>query len=279
MMTWLKRLNAYNGAVMAPADEGGAGGGVDTASVLFPGEGAGDDTQPGGEGDDTQAGGAGDDTAKAGDWKEYENDPAKSEADNAAAKAEHDKTKPADDKAGDAKANEVPADGKYTLTMPDGVELDTELADALGPDFKELNLTNAQAQKLVDKYIATQQARGAKQTEAWTNTVTGWADTAKADPEIGGKHWDDTAKTAVAFIDEFASPAGKEFLNSSGGGNHPEMIRMARNGGKALAEARAKIADLEKQLNGEDNPAIGGAGGSSKPADAASIMFPSDAKG
>ena len=272
-MTWLKRLNAFNRGLMAPDDEGGAGGGgeIDAGSIMFPGDAAG----AGGE--DTQPGGAGD-QAKAEGWKEYENDPAKSDEENAAAKAEHDKTKPSDDK-GDAKANEVPADGKYDLKMPDGVELDAELADALGPDFKELGLTNAQAQKLVDKYIATQQARGAKQTEAWGQTVQGWADTAKVDAEIGGTRWDDTVKTAVGFMGEFTSDAGKEFLNASGAGNHPEMIRMARNAGKALAEARAESANLKKQLFGEDNPATGGAGGSSKPADAASILFPTEAKG
>ena len=279
-MTWLKRLNAFNRGLMAPADDGGAGGGGgdDAASVLFPGDAAGaggKDTQPGGAGDDTQAGGKGDQN-KAEGWKEYENDPAKSDEENAAAKAEHDKTKPADD-AGKGDADKVPEDGKYALTMPEGVELDGEMMDALGPEFKDLGLTNAQAQKLADKFISIQQGRGAKQTEAWGQTVQGWADTAKSDTEIGGTRWDDTVKTAVGFMGEFTSDAGKEFLNASGAGNHPEMIRMARNAGKALAEARAESDNLKKQLFGEDNPATGGAGGASKPVDAAYTLFPTDA--
>lgn len=274
-MKWLHKLNAYNRVLMAPADEGGAGGGADAGSIMFPDDaaGAGDDTQPGGEGNDTQAGGEGD-QAKDEGWKEYENDPAKSDAENAAAKAEHDKTKPADDKGA---ADQVPEDGKYSLTMPDGVELDSEMLDALGPEFKDIGLTNAQAQKLADKFISIQQGRGAKQTEAWGKTVQGWADTAKADTEIGGTRWDDTVKTAVGFMGEFTSDAGKEYLNASGAGNHPEMIRMARNAGKVITDLRAENADLKKQLTGEDKPASGGDGGTGKPAEAAYTLFPTDA--
>ena len=275
-MNWLRKLNAYNRGLMAPADDGGSGGGgeTDAGSIMFPGDAGagGEDTQPGGAGDDTQAGGEG---GQAEGWKEYENDPAKSDEENATAKAEHDKTKPAEDDKGDL----VPEDGKYDLKMPDGVELDGELADALMPEFKAAGLTGKQAQALVDKFIETQQGRGEKQTEAWGKTVQGWADSAKADEEIGGTRWDDTVKTAVGFMGKFTTEAGRDYLNSTGAGNHPEMIRMARNAGKELARLEAENASLKKQLTGEDNPATGGAGGSSKPADAANILFPTEAKG
>lgn len=268
MTTWLKRLNAYNGAIlMAPADEGsgadgggdsgaggdvkadgGAGGKPDAGSILFPNDKPDGEAAPG--------------EAKPGDapeWKEYVPDPAKSEAENAAAKAEHDKTKPA---AKDEKADIVPADGKYDLKMPDGVELDTELAEALGPEFADLKLTNAQAQKLVDKYISIQQGRMAKQSETFATMVAGWAETAKKDPDIGGDKWDGTVKTAQRAVNALGSAALKEYLNASGGGNHPELIRFM-----------AKAGELIK----EDNPASGGAEGKGKPAEAAYTLFPTDA--
>lgn len=276
-MAWLRKLNAYNRGLMSAEAEGGSGG-ADAGSIMFPGDvadsGAGD-TQPGGEGDSTKAGGDQGESEKAEGWKEYENDPAKTDEENAAAKAEHDKAKPGEEDKGDL----VPEDGKYDLKMPDGVELDGELADALMPEFKAAGLTGKQAQALVDKFIETQQGRGAKQSEAWGQTVQGWADSAKADAEIGGTRWDDTVKTAVGFMGKFTTEAGRDYLNSTGAGNHPEMIRMARNAGKELSRLEAENADLRKQLSGEDNPAIGGAGGSSKPADAANILFPTEAKG
>ena len=223
---------------------------ADPGSILFP-----DDGKKG-EGDDPKP------DAPAGDWKEYENDPDKSDEENAAAKAEHDKTKPAaaDDKKDDA-ADKVPEDGKYALTMPEGVELDQALLDDLGPEFKELGLTNSQAQKLADKFIASQQAKAEKAGENWSATITKWADDAKADKEIGGDKWDATVSASQRAVKTLGTPALREYLNASGGGNHPELIRFM-----------AKVGAMIK----EDSPAGGGEGGN-KPAEPAHLLFPSDA--
>lgn len=260
----MKMLEKYLlGAVLRNAEDGAGGGGADEGgggspeSVLFPNEGKGDDENP----DDKPAG---DDKGGVSDWKEYEPDPNKTDAENDAAKAEHDKSKPkeGDDKKKDDPADKVPEDGKYDLKMPDGVDLDTELADALGSDFKELGLTNAQAQKLVDKYIEVQQGRAQKQGETWAETISGWVDTAKSDKEIGGDKWDGTVTNARRAVETIGTPALKEYLNASGGGNHPELIRF-------MAKVGAMIR--------EDNPASGGAEGAGKPAEAAHILFPTDA--
>lgn len=272
MTMWMRDFRSM--ILRAPEGEGGAGDGGtvlagDAAATLFPNEG-GQDTQAGGQdtqagGNDTQAGGA------AEGWKEFVADPAKTEAENAAAKLEHDKTKPAADDA----AGKVPADGKYALTMPDGVELDTALAEALGPEFKDLGLTNAQAQKLVDKYISIQQGRmedHAKSPAGVMATVMGdyfkeagtpdtWMAKAKADPEIGGAKWDATANNAQRFVKHVNDPALNTYLNASLGGNHPALIK-----------AFAKAGELIR----EDDPASGGAGGAGKPADAAHVLFPND---
>lgn len=242
----------------APDHDASAGGGAgdppagdppaDAGSILFPNEGKeGEGTPPA--------------DPPAGDWKEYEADPNKSDEENAAAKAEHDKTKPAD-KGGDDPANKVPEDGKYSLTMPEGFEVDQALLDELGPEFKELGLTNAQAQKLADKFIAAQQAKAEEQGTKWSETVTKWADDAKADKEIGGDKWDSTVAASQRAVKQFGTPALREYLNASGGGNHPELIRFM-----------AKVGAMIK----EDSPAGSGSGGSGKPADPAHVLFPSDA--
>lgn len=255
MPKWMKELlrNADGvGGGAAPAAP--AAPAPDAGSILFPNDApAGGDPKPADPpaGDKPAA-----PAPAAGDWKEYVPDPAKSAEENATAKAEHDKAKPVAD------ADKVPEDGKYALTMPEGIELDAELAEALGPDFKELNLTNAQAQKLVDKYISIQQARAEKQSEGFAKVVEGWADTAKKDAEIGGDKWDASVQAAQRAVNRLGTPALKEYLNASGGGNHPELIRF-------MAKAGAMIQ--------EDNPASGGAGGQSKPAEAAYTLFPSDA--
>lgn len=229
--------NAEDAGGAGSADPGAGGGEekADAGTILFPDEGKG-------EGDDKGDG-------KGGEEKKPD-DPAGSEK------------KEGDDGKKDDLADKVPEGGKYDLKMPEGIELDEEMASALGPEFAELKLTNAQAQKLVDKYIEIQQARAQKQGEMWAETVTGWADQAKKDPEIGGAKWDETVSSATRAVNALGTPALKEYLNASGGGNHPELIRFM-----------AKVGAMVK----EDNPATGGAEGAGKPADAAHILFPNDA--
>jgi len=198
------------------------------------------------------------DDDKPADWKEYVPDPAKTDDENAAAKAEHDKTKPADA----AAADKVPEDGKYVLTMPEGIEVDQDLVDALGPEFKDMKLTTAQAQRLADKFIEIQQGRATKQGETWANRVSGWADEAKADKDIGGDKWDATVSAATRAVNTFGSPGLKDYLNASGGGNHKEVIAFM-----------AKVGAMIK----EDAPPSGGSEGNGKPVEAAHTLFPNDA--
>jgi hypothetical protein len=239
---------------------GGNGGGNEPAvppapeTVLFPKE--------GGEGEKPADPPAGEKPADPpADWKEYVNDPAKSEAENAAAKTEHDKTKPAEKSEAEKALDAVPEDGKYTLAMPEGVEVDQELLDALGPKFKAKNLTTREAQELADEFIKIETARGTKRMEEWGKTISGWADTAKKDAEIGGDKWDATTKAATRAVNTLGSPGLKAYLNASGGGNHPELIRI-------FAKVGAMIS--------EDNPPADGAGGKGKPVEAAHMLFPND---
>jgi len=158
-------------------------------------------------------------------------------------------------------ADKVPQDGKYDLKMPEGIEIDGELAGALAPEFKELGLSNAQAQKLVDKYIEAQSKSMEASAEKWGETVSNWIEEAKSDKEIGGVKWDETVTTGRLAVEKFGTPALREYLNSSGGGNHPEMIRFM-----------AKVGALLK----EDNPAAGGVAGAPRLDDPAHILFSKD---
>ena len=165
-----------------------------------------------------------------------------------------------EDKADDP-ADTVPEDGKYELTMPDGVEIDQALMDEIAPQFKELGLTTKQAQSLADKFIAAQASKAEAQAQGWAKTVSDWVDQAKADPEIGGAKWDGTVKTASGLVGKFGTPELKEYFNASGAGNHPEMIRF-------MAKVGAMIS--------EDNPAISENPGKGRSADSAAILYPDD---
>ncbi|EJZ17385.1 hypothetical protein, partial [Rhizobium sp. Pop5] len=188
--------------------EGAGSGGGEPENVLFP------DDVP-------QQGGAGRADAGEGGRSEVQADPAKPGEQNVLDKAGQggDETTP-------DQADRVPEDGKYTLTMPDGIAVDEELLGALGPDFRELGLTNSEAQKLADRFIAIQTARAEARGKVWGETISKWADDAKADAEIGGRKWDGTVRDSRRFVNTMGTPALREYLEASGGGNHPELIRI-----------------------------------------------------
>jgi hypothetical protein len=257
------------------ADGVGSSGGGDTASILFPDESqpsatAGDDTANAsanaGDGttpaaDDTKAadgkpGEAGD--AKSGDWKEYVNDDTKTAEENAALKAAHDATKPAEADPLDT----VPEDGKYTLTMPEGVQVDQKLLDEMSPVFKDLGLTTKQAQAMADKFTAVKVADVKARSDEWARTQAKWVSDAKADTTMGGDKWSGTVTSAVKAVTALGTPELKNYLDASGGGNHPELIRFMSKVGELISE---------------DNPPSGGGSGSGKPAEAAHLLFPNDA--
>ncbi|XAZ21632.1 hypothetical protein LVY75_22705 [Sinorhizobium sp. B11] len=113
------------------------------------------------------------------------------------------------DQTGDDAADRVPDDGRYALTMPEGIEVDQELIDALGPDFHTLGLTNRQAQQLADRFIEIQGRRGKAAGEAWAGRVQGWADEARKDREIGGAKWAGNRRLGAArtLPPRYARPA------------------------------------------------------------------------
>lgn len=168
----------------------------------------------------------------------------------------------ADKEADEVRLRSVPADGVYDIRLPEGVEMDAELLAAISPDLGDLAITNGQAEKLAATFTTAITAKATKAAEAWAATVSGWADTAKADPEIGGVKWDQTVKDAHRAIGQFGSPALREYLLHSGGGNNPEMIRAWSKVGAAI---------------GEDNPAGGDPPGKpDTPADKAAVLYPND---
>ncbi len=193
--------------------------------------------------------------------KELVPDPAKTAKENAAAKAEHAKAKPADDAAED----KVPQDGKYEFKMPEGVELDAALAEALSPQLKELGIGQAGAQKLVDKYIEAQTKQAEATAANWTKIQEEWVSSARADKEIGGDKFDASVAGARRILDDprFGSPELKEYLNASGGGNHPELIRLLARVGNAISN---------------DKPEGSGASAPLKQ-DSLTVLYPNDTKG
>lgn len=220
------------GSAPAPAADAAPATAADTGSVLYP-----DDPPPAAEG-----------AAKDGDDDAAGNDEGADEGEG--------------NKDGEPDPLDlVPEDGKYNVELPEGMEVDAALLDRFSPKFKEAGLTQRQVQAITSEFAAMRKEEMDGISENWSKTVTEWADTAKADAEIGGAKWNDTVRNASGVVARFGTPELKEYLNSSGGGNHPEMIRF-------MAKVGALI--------GEDNPAISENPGKKVARDTAEVLYPND---
>ncbi|WP_407264282.1 peptidase [Klebsiella quasipneumoniae] len=125
---------------------------------------------------------------------------------------------------------------KYEFTAAEGVDLDTEALKDFEPVARELNLTNEQAQKLVDAYPKILAGVQQRQADAWQAQTEEWAATVKADKEIGGDKLTANLGVAQRALDTFGTPALKEYLNGTGLGNHPELVKAFVKVGKAMSE-------------------------------------------
>lgn len=149
--------------------------------------------------------------------------------------------KPADgdkpaDKSEDEEQKQEGAPEKYEFTAGEGVELDADALKDFEPVARDLNLTNEQAQKLVDAYPKILAGVQQRQAEAWQKQTEGWAETVKADKEIGGDKLTANLSAAQRALDQFGGPALKEYLDSTGLGNHPELVKTFVKIGKAMSE-------------------------------------------
>lgn len=134
----------------------------------------------------------------------------------------------------DTKTTEPVVPESYELKMPEGVQLDSAAAEEFTAIAKELKLDQAAAQKLAD--IGAKMAT--RQAEAHAQLVETWTEQVKTDKEIGGDKLDENLGVARKAIDTFGSPELKALLNSTGLGNHPEVVKLAFKVGKAISEDR-----------------------------------------
>lgn len=183
-------------------------------------------------------------SAPAADAPAPAGEPAKPEGDKPQSGAEGDKPqedKPADgekpaEESDDEKQKQEGAPEKYEFTAGEGVELDTEALKDFEPVARDLNLTNEQAQKLVDAYPKILAGVQQRQAEAWQKQTEGWAESVKADKEIGGDKLTANLSAAQRALDQFGTPELKEYLNATGLGNHPDLVKTFVKIGKAMSE-------------------------------------------
>lgn len=118
------------------------------------------------------------------------------------------------------------------FTVPEGFEYDDGKVSEFSALARELNLTQEQAQKLVDLHVRhwlgfEEQTRA--QAQAWSKE-------AMEDPEFGGQKFTQSLRDAHRFINVFGGEKLKLALDVTGAGNHPEIFKAFARAGRILGE-------------------------------------------
>lgn len=154
---------------------------------------------------------------------------AQGNADSGNAEGANEKPQGEGEQQGGDKPAEPQVPGAYDFKMPEGFTLDEARAVEFSEVAKGLKLNQEQAQQLVDLHIKSQTA----QVEAHAAQVQAWGGAVASDPELGKP---ENQAVAKKVIEQFGTPELKQYLQSTGLGNHPELVGMVYRIGKAISE-------------------------------------------
>lgn len=122
------------------------------------------------------------------------------------------------------------------FTVPEGVTLDPELTTEFKGIAQEMNLTKEQAQQVADLGVKLSQKIVETQQAQFEAQKTQWAEAARADKEFGGQAFEANLAVAKKAVDAFVSPELKQLLDTTGLGNHPDMVRAFYKIGRQLSD-------------------------------------------
>lgn len=179
---------------------------------------------------------------------------------------------------GETKTEVAKAPDAYAeFKLPEGVKLDGEQLTAATALFKEANLSQDFAQKMVDFHVAELKKTAEAGGKAYDDMRADWQSKTKADPEIakvrvGDKSGLDAVKINVGRVYNAIGDAAlvtqfKEAMNLSGVGDHPAFVRVMNKLSEFVVEGK-HVGGKGPSEHGQSN-----SGNAPKPT-AAQAMYP-----
>ena len=154
------------------------------------------------------------------------------------------------DKKDDVKSTPTAPESYTAFTVPAGHTLDAKMLETVTPIFKELGLTQDQAQKLVDLQVAreVESAKVPKATydalrQEWRTAVTSDADIAGY--SIEGKSGIDAVKIdigrALATLDSKLAADFRSAMDLTGAGDNPAFVKAFWKLSQSVVEGRPVV--------------------------------------
>lgn len=118
------------------------------------------------------------------------------------------------------------------LKLPEGLKADHPGVVKLLEAAKAKGFNTEQTQWLLDSSVEAQKLA----VEQRQKEQSAWVAELRADKEIGGTNFEASAKLAQRAFAKFATPEDAAWLEETGLGNNPRLVRMFVRMGKAMAE-------------------------------------------
>lgn len=128
---------------------------------------------------------------------------------------------------------------------PTGVSLDKSVVAEVKAVAKALDLSQADAQTLIDKVgPVLAKSDAARMTTFVTKRADEWRAASLADAELGGtpEQFEEHRATAMKTFTAFGTPALMDVLNKTGLGDNPEVLRWAFRVGKNIGPDNKFVA-------------------------------------
>lgn len=135
------------------------------------------------------------------------------------------------------------------FSAPEGLTYDEQFIGTFKDAAKELNLSQKQAQHLLDKCAPVLAQRQIEQIKAVSEQ---WVERTKTDKEIGGENWTRASSDIARVRDKFGvnadgkmDPDIQEFMQTPIG-NHPGLLKLLARVGRAFGEADFPKGSIDK---------------------------------
>lgn len=120
--------------------------------------------------------------------------------------------------------------------LPEGVSFDEEPLRDFKEMAKGLDLSQESAQKLVGFYLAEQGRVQGQKDQEWLDQRKTWKQDLRADNEFGGNKFNQTLERANRVLRRFGESETIGFLDKSGLGDYPGMVRLLAKIDLAISE-------------------------------------------
>lgn len=144
---------------------------------------------------------------------------------------------------------------KYDLKLKAGSKLGAEHLEKISAYAKAKGLSNEDAQALLDHDQENFSSFETAQTAALEKAKEEWKTLSQADAEIGGQNLPQSVDLSRRVVQRFGDAEFQQFLDDSGLGNHPAMLRFATRIGKLMTADQLVVPPAQPVGGTKKDPA------------------------